>query len=256
MREDISDILRQWEFNPEANVRKIRGEDGMARVQVRVDQGAFQGILQVDLDGRPDGRKPHGEAFALDYYRRQAAAEQGAGDAAFALDEEACKELFDESARIYGRYVFLLQLKDYDRVVRDTERNMELFRFVHRYAETGENQQNLEKWWPYIIRIHATASAMLAVQDEERDAAADILNEAREETAALDHVPAMEFEVERERAYKALDELIDEIASDAPEPSSLRERLQKRLSNAVEHEDFELAARLRDQIKDIDRSEG
>ena len=51
------------------------------------------------------------------------------------INLSACEELFDEGARVYERYAFLLQLKDYRRVVQDTERNMVLFRFVNRYAE-------------------------------------------------------------------------------------------------------------------------
>ena len=53
---DITDLLQAWTFDPEANVRRIEGEDGIEKIQVRIDQGAFQGILQLDLDGRPDGR--------------------------------------------------------------------------------------------------------------------------------------------------------------------------------------------------------
>ena len=137
MKQDITELLNEWAFDPEANVRKIRGEDGVEKIQVRIDQGAFQGILQLDLDGRPDGRKPHGSDFALDYFRakqeRHGDPDHAEGDD-FALQPAACKELFEEGARLYERYVFLLQLKDYQRVVRDTERNMSLFRFVNRYA--------------------------------------------------------------------------------------------------------------------------
>ena len=32
-------------------------------------QGAFQGVLQMNLDGRPDGRRPHDSEFAFDFYR-------------------------------------------------------------------------------------------------------------------------------------------------------------------------------------------
>ncbi|MBT3345562.1 MAG: excinuclease ABC subunit B, partial [Gemmatimonadetes bacterium] len=43
MNKDISEILDEWEYDPESNVRRIRGKDGVPRIQVRVDQGAFQG---------------------------------------------------------------------------------------------------------------------------------------------------------------------------------------------------------------------
>ena len=137
----------EWSFDPEANVRKISGRDGVAKIQIRVDQGAFQGILQLNLDGRPDGRRPHGQDFALDYYRdelKKYRREHGASDKGFALDEAACRELFDEGSRLYKRYAFLIQLHEYQRVVRDTERNMVLFRFVNRYAEREEDRDSRE----------------------------------------------------------------------------------------------------------------
>ena len=52
MPEDISDILRDWDFDPKKTYRKIIGEDGREMIQVRVDNAAFQGILQMELDGR------------------------------------------------------------------------------------------------------------------------------------------------------------------------------------------------------------
>ena len=52
MKNDIGEILREWPASENENIRKITDSDGVEKVQVRVDQGAFQGILQMDLDGR------------------------------------------------------------------------------------------------------------------------------------------------------------------------------------------------------------
>lgn len=249
---DIDRLLREWEFDPKSNVRKVVGEGGEQLVQVRVDQGAFQGILQLYLDGRPDGKRPHGEEFALDYYRHSLEAHRrqaGGPDEGFTLDRASCKELFDESSRVYGRYVFLLQIKEYDRVVRDTERNMDLFRFVHQYAAREGDRMNLEKWWPYVLRIHATARALLAFQGKDYDGALGTLRQAKEEIAELSEVDAEEFVVERERSTQALDELIVELAEKRPPTEG--ERLQGELESAVEREDFERAAVLRDQIRGL-----
>ena len=143
MNHDISQILEDWKYDPESNVRRIRGEDGVAKIQVRVDQGAFQGILQLNLDGRPDGKRPHDRDFALDHYRatrdeheRRVGKVEG-----FQLDHPSCEELFEESAQVYGRYVFLLQVKDYERVIRDTERNMNCFEFLYQYAALEDDRQ-------------------------------------------------------------------------------------------------------------------
>ncbi|MDA0709330.1 MAG: hypothetical protein O3B73_03860, partial [bacterium] len=136
MMEDIGPLLKNWPFSQDNSIRKIIDEDGTEKIQVRVDQGAFQGILQMELDGRPDGHKPHRSPFLLDYFqnKRDQYVEKNGKDEGFELTESNCAELFDESRQIYERYVFLLQMQDYDRVIQDTERNMDLFRYVNHYA--------------------------------------------------------------------------------------------------------------------------
>ena len=252
MGTDITELLDNWEYDPESNVRKIKGADGVTKIQVRVDQGAFQGILQLNLDGRPDGRRPYDNDFVLDHYTgvlEDHRASHGGSDRDFSLDHEVCKELFDESARIYGRYVFLLQIKEYRRVVRDTERNMALFRFVNRYAADEDDRNNLEKWWPYILRIDATARAMLAVEEEDFDGAIGRLSGARQKIEDLDEVDAEEFHSERERSIQAIDELVKELSE--RRPLSEKERLRKELETAVSREEFERAAELRDRLNDL-----
>ena len=256
MSRDMTDLLNEWSFDPEANVRKISGKDGVARIQIRVDQGAFQGILQLDLDGRPDGRRPHGQDFALDYYRselKQYCREHAASDEGFALDEAACRELFDEGSRLYKRYAFLLQLHDYQRVARDTERNMALFRFVNRYAERDEDRNNLEKWWPYILRIHGMARAMIAVGNKEYDNALLIVRQTRVRISSWPEVEAEEFYIERERSEVALEELEQEILQ--KKPLSQKEQLERWLQEAVDSEEFEKAALLRDELKKLQEGE-
>jgi murein L,D-transpeptidase YcbB/YkuD len=256
MRQDITGILNEWSFDPEANVRKIAGEDGVEKIQVRVDQGAFQGILQLNLDGRPDGRRPHGQDFALDHYRgtlEQHRHQHETEDEGFALDGQACKELFDEGARVYERYAFLLQLKDYQRVVRDTERNMTLFSFVNRYAEQQQDRDNLERWWPYILRINGMAKAMLAVDDDDYDRALDIVHQTGDQIGSWPEVEAEEFFVERERSEAALEELEQELMQ--KRPLSHQEQLERSLQEAIDSEEFERAAVLRDEIAKLQREE-
>lgn len=250
MTDLLTDLLNEWAFDPEANVRKVSGRDGVAKIQIRVDQGAFQGILQLNLDGRPDGRRPHGRDFALDYYRGELQKYREN----FALDEAACRELFDEGSRLYKRYAFLIQLHDYQRVVRDTERNMVLFRFVNRYAEREEDRDNLEKWWPYILRINGVARAMIAIGEQDYDSALTIVRQTRVRIGSWPEVEAEEFYFERERSEAALEELEQEILE--KRPLSQKEQLEHWLQEAVDSEEFEKAALLRDELKKLREGEG
>jgi len=252
MAEDIGQILHKWPYDPESSIRKIIDPDGAEKIQVRVDQGAFQGVLQMELDGRPDGKRPHKRRFALDYRKEilQRHIEDMETDKGYSLSRKACKELFDESRRLYERYVFLLQIQDYDRVIRDTERNMEMFRFVNRYAKHEDDRVNLEKWWPYILRIHGVARAMISAQDEDYDSALKIISGVKEQIQDLDSVDAEEFRIEKKRSLQALDELSAELSG--KRPLSTSEQLQMELDDAVEQEEFEKAAQLRDRIRQLE----
>ncbi len=252
MNEDIGQILENWPFDPENSIRKVIDPAGVEKILVRVDQGAFQGVLQMNLDGRPDGRRPHDVDFAFDYYKdsQENGLEAEGSPDGFQLGDEECQELFDESRRLYERYVFLLQIQDYDRVIRDTEQNMDLFRFVNTYAEREEDRNNLEKWWPYIIRIHGVARVMIAMQDDDFEAASDIIDDARSKINALVQMEAEEFRIERRRSVQALDDLEKELLS--KRPPNLIDRLRKELGDAIDQEAFERAAKLRDRIRELE----
>lgn len=252
MSHDISHILENWDYDPAKSYRKIIGDNGREKVQIRVDNAAFQGILQMELDGRPDGRQPYGYDFVLDYYRQALQRYERAhgSQRGFELDEESCRELFDESLRIYNRYVFLLQLQDYPRVVRDTKRNMELFRFVHTWAHREDDRNKLERWWPYIIRINATARALMAMEtNKDFDSALEIVNEAVERIENLEEQDVEEFRTERERSLKSLADLLESIHEH--KPLTAVDMLRVQLEEAVRDERYEEAARLRDQLKGI-----
>lgn len=255
MTDDIGALLHQWPYDPENSIRKIVSPEGDEKIQVRVDQGPFQGILQMELDGRPDGRKPHDSIFVLDYLRDkldQHIEENGATEG-FTLKGAQCRELFDESRMLYERYVFLLQIQDYDRVIRDTEQNMDLFRFVNKYAKRKKDRLNLEKWWPYILRIHAIARVMIATQDSDFEAGIRIIKGVLDQIEDLKGIDAEEFVVEKRRSIKALNDLREELEQKRPLTES--ERLKKELLQAIDNEEFERAAQIRDQINDIETSE-
>ena len=169
-----------------------------------------------------------------------------ADDKGFTLDPTDCKELFEEGARLYERYVFLLHRRITSELFAIAERNMNLFRFVNRYAAQEDDRLNLEKWWPYILRIHGTARAMIACEDEAYDRALDIVDETRERTSARRVVEAEEFHAEMERSEEALSELQREV--EGLRPLSRLEQLQRLLEEAVAREDFERAALLRDEL--------
>ena len=64
MGDDIGHILNEWDYSEDRAVRKIVGDDGKPKLQVRLPLG----IEQYEMDGRPDGVRPNGYGSFLEYY--------------------------------------------------------------------------------------------------------------------------------------------------------------------------------------------
>jgi hypothetical protein len=243
---DIADLLKSWPYDPENDARIVKGNDGREILQVRSPMG----VEQYELDGRPDGARPHGRESALEHhlYRLEEARLAGKEDS-FELTPADCTELFNEGTIYYFRYVRLFQLRDWPRTLRDTSRNLRAFDLVHRYARREADQQYLEKWRPYIIRVNAAAGALLALDRHEHDRALVVVQSAMSRIEALDEVDDDTFRFERERSLTALRELAEQVQKNRP--ITRLEQLERQLRKAIERQEFEKAAVLRDQLREL-----
>ena len=247
---DIRKLLQSWPYDPENDARLTQGEDGREILQVRTPVG----IEQYEVEGRPDGARPHGLESALEYHLQRFQDLKAAGrEAEFKLGQRECNELFSEGTLYYFRYVRLFQLKDWVRTVRDTTRNLRVFDFIHRHARREEDQQFLEKWRPYIIRVNASASVMIELQKRAYHSALRIADEGIRQIEALDDFDDETFKFERGRSLAALRELASQIQRNRP--LSEVEQLEHQLRRAIEKQEFERAAQLRDRIRDLKKQQ-
>lgn len=118
MSNDLSQILNEWRFDPDAVlVRIVPGDDGRGKIQLRVDLG----VLQMEMDGRPDGFRPEGFESWLDYYEHQQHVhdETHPDSAPFLLSEEDCIRLWREGMQYYHRYLSLWHLEVYESCARN-----------------------------------------------------------------------------------------------------------------------------------------
>lgn len=247
---DLRKLLKSWPYDPENDARISRGDDGREILQVRTPVG----IEQYEVDGRPDGARPHGLESALEFHQRRLEEARVAGrESEFELGPPECAELFNEGTLYYFRYVRLFQLKDWARTVRDTARNLRAFDFVHSHAQRDEDQQFLEKWRPYIIRINASAAAMLELDRRAYDKALRITNEAVRKLESLTELDDETFRFERERSLMAMRELASQIQKNRP--LSELEQLEQQLRRAIDRQEFERAAQLRDRIRALKKQQ-
>lgn len=242
--QDLRELLAAWPYDPDEDARFVRGDDGREVLQVRTPLG----IEQFELDGRPDGLRPHGAESELSYQLRQLAKARAAGtEEEFALNSADCGELIAEGTIYYFRYLRLFQLKDWPRTIRDTERNLRLFDFIHRHAARPEDRDHLERWRPYLLRMHGAAGALQQVERSEHDDALATLRRAVRDIEALEEMDDETWEFERERSLESLRDLEEQIRR--ARPVSKVEQLERQLREAIERQEFERAARLRDRLR-------
>lgn len=246
MSADISKLLREWAYEPgKINVRMIEGEDGEPKIQLRLDLG----IMQMQVWGRPDGLRPHGYDSLLDYHeaRLDQHIEQHGSPAGFSLSEEECRELRDEAVQYYHRYVCMMVLEDYESVIRDTTRNLRVLDLCAKHAATESDRTILEQFRPYITMMRARALASQALKDNEPKAAIHAIDEGLE--ALRQHfADAGQMDVfDQSNEVKALRGMREQLVPKLP-VSERADKLQ-RLKQAIEQENYELAAILRDELK-------
>jgi hypothetical protein len=252
MSKDISKSLEGWDYEPdEVLARIIRGDDGRDKLQLRLDLG----LLQMEIDGRPDGLRPEGYESLLDYYQEK----QRLHDAShpdsvpFQLTEEDCHLLWREGVQYYHRYLSFWHLEKYDLCARDTERNLRLFAFVKTYAPSDRVKAQFDQWRPYVILMHARSLGAPLLEKKQYHRALEVIE------AGIDAVREFLDEYHQtDRAdqcaeLSALEEWREEVQTEAEQAAGDTAAgkvlaLRRELQSAVAEERFEDAARLRDEI--------
>ncbi|HZZ43604.1 MAG TPA: UvrB/UvrC motif-containing protein [Tepidisphaeraceae bacterium] len=245
---DIAPVLKGWDFEAGTiNVRKVLGLDGVPKLQMRLDLG----LLQMEMNGRPDGEKPHGCESLLDYYEqrlREYTAENG-GESGFVLSPDDCEALRGEAVMYYHRYLSLLVLEEFAGVVRDTARNIKVIDFCAQYAEDEQDRLVLEQYRPYITMMNARAGASILFKQKKYREALEAVE------AGLGSIREFFVRFGQEEAYNESNEVkvLKRFARDIRKklPVDPVEKLQRQLDRAVEEERYEDAARLRDEINAI-----
>lgn len=242
---DIGPAMKGWAYEPgRVNVRLIRGNDGRPKIQLRLDLG----LLQMEVNGRPDGKRPHRAASELEFHKRRLAthAKAHGGDEGFALSAADCQALREESAMFYHRYLSFFVLEQYEAVIRDTQHNIDVLDMCHKFGRTDYDRGVLEQYRPYILMMNTRAKACEALRTGYVQTALAYLRGGVKRIARL--VPRehrKEFLKQSGEAHVLLDMTKQIKAQLPPDP---RVVLKKRLAAAIASEKYEEAAVLRDQL--------
>jgi hypothetical protein len=236
---DIDTLLRQWEFQPgEVNARLVKARNGREVLQMRIDMG----VLQMETDLRPDGLRPNGAETYYDYLVGEVVRE---GDA-FQLSREQCAEADREFIQFYHRRLCWLSLREYRRAARDADHSLAFMDFVREHSPDEEWTLSHEQYRPFVLFHRVQAAALAALQEGGGEAA------IREINGGLDRFRTLFARYDAEEQF-ADDELVRrllEMREGVRQRYELGRTLDEQLVDAVKAEDYELAARIRDRLRD------
>jgi hypothetical protein len=248
---DLKILFDEWSHDADdetRNVRCIRGQDGKLKIQVR----ARCGIFQWEYDGRPDGAHPHGYPSLLDLYRDRINQLLARGDDdSLHLEKAQVEEIAEELMDYYQRRVLFFRLGEYERAHSDSLHNLELMDIIRNHVDDPDLIIQHEKWRPFVLMDRTRADALLSCQ---RGSHAESIRKADagiQEIAEFfrRHGRADLIELSQEiAALKELKHQLRELHDIPLNRDEILEALREEQAKAIAEEDYERAARLRDEI--------
>ncbi len=267
---DLDLICRGWDYSPyDVTVRVIKGLNGKKKIQMRLDLG----VLQIEINGRPDGKRPHGKESWLEHYQGllDAHLNKFSQDKDFFLTDEDCGKLLLEAIQYYYRYISLYKLGKYDLVIRDTERNLKVYDLVSKYAENDEDVWSFEQSLPYLIMMNTKAKGKIELKNKNYNAAVEIVRVGIKRLKKLYYADEKmdDDEMTDVSAQQEQEEDAAQEDSDGPyslelesleswlnsiqqrKPITQKEKLEREMKIAIAHQNYERAALLRDHLSKI-----
>ena len=237
-RENIDRILNDWAYAPgEVLAREVVGEDGRTVLQMRLEMG----LLQMEVDGRPDGERP--EDFDTYYEYLIALAEREDGN--FQLNREQCVEIDREFVQFYHRRVCWLTLRQFARATADADHTLALMDFSVAHAPDEDWSLSHEQYRPFVMfhRIQAAALAQIEGDGDGESAIGEI-------DAGLGDLQVLFEQWDTDEAFEdnELTRRLMELRRSLRDEYEIEPSLIERLSKAIAAEEYELAAKIRDTM--------
>lgn len=250
MRRDIDEALQGWPYEPgpgEIVAREVRARDGRKVLQVRIELG----LLQLEVEHRPDGVRPHGFSTYLDYLRHRAAGREivsGGKAPPWTMSPEHCTEADREFVQFYHRRVAWLALQRYDKALGDADHTLSLMDFVRRHGIDEDYISSHERFRGLVLFHRTQAAAALCLEQRRPEQAIDAVREGMERIAR--HLEQWSAEHDSEEIpNETLVEQLKSLERDIRKHFTVGKTLREQLDEAVAREDYERAARIRDQIR-------
>ncbi len=233
----LDHILANWPYEfGQASARLVSGADGRDVIQLRVDMG----LMQMEVTGRPDGARPGGCDTYYDHLMSLAFQE---GEA-FLLTDERCMEIDREFMQFFHRRVAWLALRSFQRAIEDADHTLALMDFSSSYAADTEWATAHEQYRPFVLFHRVQAAALVELERNQPGAAVAAIDAGLGRIREVFAVHDAEEDFDDSELALKLQELKQSIA----DHFELRPTLAQQLADAIASEQYELAAKLRDQL--------
>lgn len=241
MFQDIDAALQGWEFKPGmVQARLVQRRDGRQVIQMRVDLG----VLQMEPAGRPDGTRPHGHATYFDHLKHQSEVADRAKQS-FVLSEEQSEEADREFLQFYHRRISWLALRNYSRAVADADHTLAFMDFVRDHSPGEEFTEAHERYRGFVLFHRTQAAAALAAEANNPESAIDEIQTGLKQMRDFFAGYELEDKMEEDGMVQQLRKMEESLRKLHNIDATLREQLEE----AVAKEQYETAARLRDELK-------
>ncbi len=232
----IDKILQDWPYRPTAvNVRFAQGSDGREVIQMRIEMG----ILQMEVEGRPDGDRPAGCETFLHYLEERVTDEPD-----LVMTEEECSEADREFVQFYHRRICWLAVREFERAVRDATHSLTLMDFCRDHSPDEAWTMSHEQYRPFVMFHRIQAAALQALEEMDAETAVEEINQGLEELEDF----FVEYNAQDEFEENELVARLVELRESVREKFEVGQTLQEKLVEAIAAEQYELAAQLRDEL--------
>ena len=236
-RRDIDRILQEWAYEPgEISARIVRASDGREVLQMRVEMG----VLQLEAKGRPDGQRPHGADTYFEYLQGVA----HRSDDEFELNPQQCLEADREFMQFYHRRVCWLALREFGRATADANHTLAFMDFVCDHSPNEQWTLSHEQYRPFVLFHRVQAATLARLEECGPDEAIAELDDGLK----LFHDLFEDYEADEQFDDDDLIQRLHELRATLRQQYDLQPSLKDQLADAVATEQYELAAKLRDEI--------
>jgi hypothetical protein len=241
-RQDIDVILRGWEYQPGViSARIVQAADGREIYQMRIELG----VLQLESTGRPDGLHPHEAPTYFDWIRQQA----DQADEPFVLTEEQCFEVDREFLQYYHRRICCLALRQFGQAVADADHTLAMMEFIVNHSPDPQWTASHEQYRPFVLFHKTQAATMVVLENSGAEGAIEELENGLKLIREVFAKNNAEDDFEQDELVGHLRELKESLRNQYHVGPTLAEQL----AEAVAAEQYERAARLRDEIANRNR---